>query len=637
MTSHVKMSPLFDGIAKGLRRVGSQRSSLRTFVVTLLLGTILAYSKPIGWVDRIWTDLLLVNQRKIATREIVIIDVDAHFVLRDGGERLSKEDFSIAMEKIILANPVRVLVDFNLGNAYSVEQVKQLQRLFSQLGPDRLAFGYEPDRNLRIKPELLSCSTEVDLQLGADTDGRFRRFITEEPQIACDPAAWLANGLKQGGETQFDLRIDPETFERIGIAELLSDRFDSSKLTDKRVIFSYNRTLSRSRANLPVHGPVDRSSLLAIGTQSQIESYSKQVTMARWLTWLSFLAALAYGFRIGYLSPSLFRAAFGFLLLGMVVFAFALLGVIWIGAQAEPATALAIAWGGIYTALASRLRLTELLAGFMAGDLSPEEVWLWRSKGENTEPVLLFDALGRVKRANHAAYQLIKKKADAPCEHESQLAALCMPSMGQRSEQVVTEFGERKVWQLAWPSPHLPLVVMRDVTNSFEQQEILRNRLITDPLTSVLNRLGFEEEIGSIEKSGVKDYAILFMDMNGFKQVNDQYGHEAGDSLLKIAAARFSAVLRPGDVLARLGGDEFGVLLRGSYTSNSVQRICEKIESTLDEKIDVGAAIVKVGVAVGYGIPQGATDTTKEVLHRADLGMYERKAFLKTTLNLPSR
>jgi diguanylate cyclase (GGDEF)-like protein len=175
------------------------------------------------------------------------------------------------------------------------------------------------------------------------------------------------------------------------------------------------------------------------------------------------------------------------------------------------------------------------------------------------------------------------------------------------------------------------LVVFRDVTFRFEQRDALQKKLVTDPLTGILNRTGFEAALERITQSARQDYAILFMDMNGFKEVNDVHGHEAGDALLKAAATRFSSMLRKQDTLARLGGDEFVVLLEGELSQETLRRLCAKLEASLEAPIDLGSVIVNVGVAVGYGSPAGVHDRPAEVLRRADAAMYARKAEIKET------
>ena len=84
-----------------------------------------------------------------------------------------------------------------------------------------------------------------------------------------------------------------------------------------------------------------------------------------------------------------------------------------------------------------------------------------------------------------------------------------------------------------------------------------------DPLTGVLNRRGFEKEGAQVSAETAENGAVLYLDLNHFKSINDRFGHQAGDALLKAFGHRLEFCLRPEDVLGRLGGDEFAIVLPG--------------------------------------------------------------------------
>jgi diguanylate cyclase (GGDEF)-like protein len=120
--------------------------------------------------------------------------------------------------------------------------------------------------------------------------------------------------------------------------------------------------------------------------------------------------------------------------------------------------------------------------------------------------------------------------------------------------------------------------------------------------------------------------------MNGFKSVNDQYGHAAGDQLLKIATDRFREILRPTDALARFGGDEFAILVERELTCEQAEEFRARIESTLSDPIALGEMTVRVGVAAGFALPWSGNEAGSAVMERADLEMYRRKAALKSAI-----
>ena len=154
----------------------------------------------------------------------------------------------------------------------------------------------------------------------------------------------------------------------------------------------------------------------------------------------------------------------------------------------------------------------------------------------------------------------------------------------------------------------------------------------TDPLTGLANRRGMEERLDAAmwETSAADDaaLAVLFLDLDGFKQVNDEHGHAVGDQLLVRTAERLSARLRRGDLLARLGGDEFLVVLCGLATATAraeATRVADALVAALSSPLGFDGRTVQVGVSVGVSVfPEDAPDV-RGLLHEADLRMYTAK------------
>lgn len=176
--------------------------------------------------------------------------------------------------------------------------------------------------------------------------------------------------------------------------------------------------------------------------------------------------------------------------------------------------------------------------------------------------------------------------------------------------------------------------VARRVVAENEAEALARH----DPLTGIANRRLFNEHLqrlvaegkdAGIVGAGGKDDgtvgALLVIDLNRFKPVNDIYGHAAGDGLLVAVTARVQALLRHDEVFARLGGDEFGVAIAG-VTRDGVVRLANRIIAALDQPFDIGDAHIEIGASIGVAFfPQDADDT-ETLIQRADLAMYRAKA-----------
>jgi diguanylate cyclase (GGDEF)-like protein len=156
----------------------------------------------------------------------------------------------------------------------------------------------------------------------------------------------------------------------------------------------------------------------------------------------------------------------------------------------------------------------------------------------------------------------------------------------------------------------------------------LEARVDIDPLTDTLNRRGFERELNR-SLAYVKRYgtsaALLYIDLDGFKPVNDRHGHAAGDAVLKAIAAALLRNVRASDVVARLGGDEFSVLLWNVSSPAATAKASALETAVYSTPVRWGNSTLVVGASAGVAL-LGALDTPAEILARADAAMYARKA-----------
>ncbi|TFW23035.1 putative bifunctional diguanylate cyclase/phosphodiesterase [Duganella callida] len=162
-----------------------------------------------------------------------------------------------------------------------------------------------------------------------------------------------------------------------------------------------------------------------------------------------------------------------------------------------------------------------------------------------------------------------------------------------------------------------------------KQAELRAHELSTrDALTNLLNRRALiqqlEHAVATADRSGV-GFALLFLDLDKFKPINDTYGHEVGDELLRQVAARLTAAVRVADIVARLGGDEFVVLIEGKSASANAARVGRKIEMACGLPFDIGAHRLKTAASIGIALyPQDGADA-QALMKNADTAMYHAK------------
>ena len=167
-----------------------------------------------------------------------------------------------------------------------------------------------------------------------------------------------------------------------------------------------------------------------------------------------------------------------------------------------------------------------------------------------------------------------------------------------------------------------------DLRRVIELQEELRHAAMHDPLTELPNRTLFldrtEHDLHLAGRNGQWP-AVLYIDLDGFKPVNDTHGHQAGDLLLKVFAQRLHQSVRTADTAARLGGDEFAVLLHGPIDTDGVETALARIRSELDVPVDLGGGrSAKIGASIGVAFSGPDTDIDG-LIRRADLAMYTAK------------
>lgn len=178
------------------------------------------------------------------------------------------------------------------------------------------------------------------------------------------------------------------------------------------------------------------------------------------------------------------------------------------------------------------------------------------------------------------------------------------------------------------PSAGGTVVLVRDITE--RKRLTLAHRALHDPLTDLPNRALFRRELAAararVERSGAgRRLGVLLIDLDGFKRVNDSFGHAAGDRILVETAARLRACIREGDVAARLGGDEFGVIFESDDAAGP-KELAARVVARLAAPVRLAEGTVEVGGSVGLAIFPDDPGGPDELVARADRALYAAKS-----------
>lgn len=249
----------------------------------------------------------------------------------------------------------------------------------------------------------------------------------------------------------------------------------------------------------------------------------------------------------------------------------------------------------------------------------------------NADAMVVIDQLGRVRFMNPAAEKLFNLPAAVmlgqhfgfPVNRSTPTELDLLPD---RRDPLVAEM---RVSDINWEGESAMLASLRDITAHKKARTQLQYRASHDALTGLPNRPAFHDYLHQSlirSRRHGRLVGILFLDLDGFKEVNDSHGHEAGDQLLRQVADRVRETLRKGDFLARLGGDEFTVCLEDIKSPEGAAKAADKVLQSLHKPFDLGLGrMVTISTSIGISIyPNNGRDAAT-LLQCADRAMYEAK------------
>lgn len=249
-------------------------------------------------------------------------------------------------------------------------------------------------------------------------------------------------------------------------------------------------------------------------------------------------------------------------------------------------------------------------------------------KSANSSVVVNKDGL--VRFVNPAAQSLFGRKADEliggefkfPLEPDKTVEVNVDRKGGE------TAIAELHVTKTKWEGEMAYLASLYDITKRKQMENILEEMAHFDTLTGLPNRQLFFDRFNqtiALAKRNNSMFALLFLDLDGFKNVNDTYGHDTGDSLLKEASKRLMLCVRESDTVARMGGDEFTILLTKIAEKEDAVFVARKIIDSLNQPFNLLDYNCNIGVSIGICIYPSGGDDLKSLLGHADVAMYNVK------------
>ena len=163
------------------------------------------------------------------------------------------------------------------------------------------------------------------------------------------------------------------------------------------------------------------------------------------------------------------------------------------------------------------------------------------------------------------------------------------------------------------------------LTQRVQLEKELESRALHDPLTGLANRVLFADRLGRALAQRAERVAVLFLDLDDFKTINDTFGHQAGDELLMAIADALAHSVRPEDTVARLGGDEFGILVERGASEGTARMLADRLHAALRTPVRVAGRDRAIGASIGISLGESGKATADTLMSEADIAMYVAK------------
>jgi diguanylate cyclase (GGDEF)-like protein/PAS domain S-box-containing protein len=619
----------------------------------LVLGTIgslvalLYLTGALDFVERHLHDFRSGLLSRPASGEIVLVTIDRESLQRHPGWPWPRHYHATVLERLIDAGATRIGVAIDFSTPSDIWNDRRLAAALARAGPERVALpvfsprGGEADgaqHAVEPLPVFGEHTALMSVDVWPDPGGVVRHFdLAQDVAGAAIPtvAGWLLSERRNEVRGNLiDFSIMPESIPRIRFADVLEGGFDPSRAAGKRVLIGATAVELGDEVSVPRHRLLPGIVLQALVAETLLQHRAIRSVTGWPVALLGALMALI----LGRLQSNLeWRRGTGIALAtAALVFCIAIMLQLAGGISLHTSP---ILLDILLSTLAVQLdrQGSMILAQRLA--LRRKDAVMSRLVDSVFDGIVTFDDQGKVLSWNRAAERMF----GTPIEQakEKPLEAL-LPLLGQ-SYAVEDTLAPRELLAKRSDGSQFPVevaasaseiegirlgvAVVRDITRRKADEE-LAHQALHDSLTGLPNRAFLLNRIGemtvNVERSR-ESFALLLLDLDGFKQINDRLGHRIGDLVLRDLAPRLQEPLRRDDVVARLGGDEFAILLSPPTDAKAASNVAGRINRCVRQPLLVDGMCFRLSASIGIALHPQHGRKAGNLLHCADVAMYTAK------------
>ncbi|HET6519558.1 MAG TPA: diguanylate cyclase, partial [Geminicoccaceae bacterium] len=634
------------------------------FALVGALVSLIYLGGALDFVERHLYDLRSGLWPRPASGELVVVAIDPHSLDRLDVWPWPRRYHAAVIERLLEAGAARVAVDIDFSSRSTPEEDRRLAEALAEAGPGRVAlpvfyqFRHAADGDGAVEVSATrplepfrDHAALASINVQPDSDGLVRRL--DGYQEWADGAVpsmpvWLLGGTAAAasapapGRFLIDFGIDPRGVPRLSYVDVLTGAFDPAAVAGKRVLIGATAVELGDQMSAPRHKVLAGPLLQALAFETLIQDRALRHLGGRPVALAAMLACLAVGPLFARLS---WRGGLP-LLLGLSLAVAGLAGLLqpWAAVALDSSPVVLGLWLSFCAALLNRVERQARLLLRQSGILRRTDAVMRRVVDNSFDGIVTFDGRGVVESYNRAAAAMFGHPAaemvGGPVSRllptagdAAAIAALAGAGGGPCELVAARRDGGRFPVEVAFSAMELDgrrlyIAAMRDVTDRRAQRDQLERLALHDALTGLPNRTLLFDRIDHAVRRAERDgqpLALLLLDLNRFKEVNDTLGHHMGDLLLQQVGRRLQTPLRASDTLARLGGDEFAVLLPAPTDLATACAVAERMVEALSRPFEIDGLTLEVGVSIGVAVYPEHGRQVSELIQHADVAMYAAK------------